>query len=363
MSSSQYDVHLGVLTAYRKGLRRPYHQQTTFFRRLIKEGKQIGVRVYIFCPRDIRWKKRRIRGWTWNGSRWSARIYPFPDAVFDRVSAKAFSDYAGVASARRLFRRARVPLFNTRLGGKWSLHHAFSKNPDLMEALPPTRILTTNSLKSMLHRYGEVFTKPVNGGQGKGIAWVKRVSGGYVYRIHGRRGNRSGRVRSLSALRSRIGGFRRRLIVQKAIPVLTFGGRPFDVRALVQRRLDGEWKLTGMVTRIGKPRSRVTNIHAGGRALPLDEVLFQAGADAATIAAVMQQAERIALAAAHTAAESTQHAAEFGIDLAIDQDFRCWLLEANSRTGRISFHRAGMKETASAADRGPCEYARYLASK
>ncbi len=62
-------------------------------------------------------------------------------------------------------------------------------------------------------------------------------------------------------------------------------------------------------------------------------------------------------------ARSSQHVGELGVDFAVDKEYRCWLIEANSRTGRISFHRAGMNEEARKADQGPAAYARFLAGR
>lgn len=357
------DVFLGVLVGRRNANRRPYHEQTTFFRRLINEGKDIGVSVFIFAPYQVHWKRRKIRGWTWTGSRWVQKVYPFPHAVYDRVSPRMISDWRGIVAARRLFAKKRIPLFNTRIGSKWKLHKAFAKNPVLADALPHTRILTTATLAAMIRQYGEVYIKPASGGQGKGVSWVKKVKGGYIYRKNGLRGRRSGKVQSIAAVRSicRVPG--RVMLVQQAIHILPYQNRVFDVRALVQRREDGQWALTGMVARLGAKHRKVSNIHAGGRAVPLDAILVESGASPDQVEAVKERIRAIALAAAETVAQTARHVGELGIDVAIDTDYRCWLIEANSRTGRISFHRAGLVEEAKLADQGPAAYARFLAGK
>jgi len=359
---SQPDVYLGVLCARRSSKTRPYQEQTTFFRRLIKEARTIGVEVFIFSPRDVLWSRRRIRGWTMVNGRWRKGIYRFPDAVFDRVSPKGRADLAGIPSVRRRFARMKIPMFNTRLTGKWGMYKVWRKNPTLAPILPPTRVLTKTTLYSMLKQYGEVYVKPINGGQGKGVAWVKRVPGGYRYRIHGGRGVRSGMVRTIGAVSARCGGGRPR-IVQMAIDVLKYDGRPFDIRALVQRHGDGEWRVTGVVARLGGRRSKVTNIHAGGSARKLHEILAETGADDHQVAEIIESIKRLAIETAEATSKTTRLVAELGIDFAIDKDYRCWLLEANSRTGRISFHRAGETEAASMADRSPAEFARHLAYK
>lgn len=351
---------MGVLAARRVTTNRPYHEQTTFFRRLIRAGREIGVEVFVFSPPSVKWNRRKIYGWTWTGKGWVRRIYPFPDAIYDRVSPKGKADLSGVVGLRRRFARVGIPRFNTLVGSKWSMHKLFAKDPVLQEVLPPTRILTQKSLEAMMSRYGAVYSKPVHGGQGKGIVWAARVAGGYAYRIQGRRKARSGKVTTLAALRTRCGGGRR--IVQKAIPILRCDGRPFDVRALVQRLEDGQWHLTGSVVRMGAKRSRVTNIHAGGTAAPIETVLAKTGADEELIDTVKERIEVLALRTAEALSQTGAHVGELGIDFAIDQEYGCWLLEANSRTGRISFHRAGLTEAAAQADRAPAAYAKYLAS-
>lgn len=357
-------VYLGVLAARSSSAHRPYQAQTTFFRRLVRESETVGVRVYVFSPRDVLWRKRRIRGWTWLGGAWRRKLYPFPVAVYDRVSPRGKVDLAGVKRARARFRRLRIPLFNARFGGKWRMHRIFSKHPLLREALPPTRRCSRHNLKAMAERYREVYVKPSNGGQGKGVAWVKRVRGGFVYRKSLGLGSRKGRVASAGALLRRLGAGRRLHLVQKAVKIPRYKGRSWDLRLLVQRGRDGEWRVTGAVVRLGKPRARVTNIHAGGRAMPVEEVLRELGASDEQRQRVLARAHELALEVARAIAQATKgYVAELGVDIAVDTDWNCWILEANSRTGRISFHRAGMAEVGAAADRAPAEFALFLAER
>lgn len=359
---AEHDVFLGVLSARSSSAHRPYQEQTTFFRRLVKEGSTIGVGVFVFSPPDVSWKKRRIAGWTWTGARWVRRRYRFPHAIFDRVSPKGKVDLRGVAVCRKRFARLGIPRFNTGVGSKWQMHKLFVKNEMLRAALPPTKILTVKNLREMMEKYGEVYIKPSRGGQGKGVAWAKRAKRGYVYRLHGGRGSRSGRAGSIRSLKARCG--RGRLcVVQKAIPLLTYDHRVFDVRALTQRFDDGEWRVTGLVARLGGRRSRVTNIHAGGKAVAVDRLLEKLGVEPERIEALCAQARRLALEVAKTLSQAGGNIGELGIDLAIDRELSLWLIEANSRTGRISFHRAGLTEIAPEADRAPAAYARFLAER
>ena len=156
------DVYLGVLVGKRKASSRPYHEQTTFFRRLITEGKNIGVKVYIFSPSGISWKKRRIRGWTWTGRRWVSAVYPFPHAVYDRVSPRMVAELRGtVMRARARFAKRHIPLFNTHIGYKWRLHRVNYARTHPPAGLPHTRILSRVAWPHV-QRYGEVYIKPAS---------------------------------------------------------------------------------------------------------------------------------------------------------------------------------------------------------
>lgn len=355
-------ARLGILVGRRSVRNRPYHEQTTFFRRLIREGSGIGVSVFVFSPPGIHWSSRRITGWTWSRKRWIRKTYPFPHAIYDRVSPKQRADLHAISGVRRGFLRRGIPLFNTKIGDKWHVHRRFFKDERLKPFLPPTKTLTHSNLTEFMHTYGEVYIKPAKGGQGNGVCWAKKTRTGYVYRIQRKRGSRSGRVNTIGALAARSRSRGRLMIVQKAIPMLEYENRTFDVRVLAQRGMDGEWRLTGIVARLGAPNKKVTNIHQGGKACRLDDVLKGTGADEKLTGEVVEQVESVAMDVIDNVAQSTRYVGELGIDLAIDKSYNVWFLEANSRTGRISLHRAGL-DSAPLGDRAPAEYALYLSGR
>ena len=215
----------------------------------------------------------------------------------------------------------------------------------------------------MFRRYGEVYIKPASGGQGKGVSWSEGAR--RVPLLQERGGpTRRGRVATVAALAARRRYRGRAMLVQQAIPVLTYRRRVFDVRALVAaqggRRVGAH--------RDGRPPRRSQqegDQHPRrGKALPLETVLEESGAGPDVIEGVRARVEELALAAANAVARSS--AARRGSSASTSPSTKSTAAgrsSVNSRTGRISVSPRRDEEEARKADQGPAAYARFLAGK
>ncbi|MCK9911909.1 YheC/YheD family protein, partial [Microbacteriaceae bacterium K1510] len=67
----------------------------------------------------------------------------------------------------------------------------------------------------------------------------------------------------------------RRFIVQPYLALHTPEGAPYDVRVLVQKNGLGEWQTTGKAVRVGEKDGITSNLHGGGKAVPLSSFLAQ----------------------------------------------------------------------------------------
>jgi hypothetical protein len=54
---------------------------------------------------------------------------------------------------------------------------------------------------------------------------------------------------------------KKKMIIQQGITLEQVEGRPYDIRAMVQRKPNGKWNCTGIFTKVGKPNKIVTNYH------------------------------------------------------------------------------------------------------
>lgn len=349
---------IGVLAPPRRPSN-PYAAQTTFFRRLLRHGRDNHLGVFIFSPGEVDWGRRRIRGWVWEDGRgWVQRAFPFPDAVYDRAHPTRAS-----RAALRRFHRMGVPFFNGPVGSKWWQHQVLTVDPVVREALPETRLLTsTRDVAALLRRHGSVYVKAINGGKGIDVWQITALSdGGFAVRRTDRRGRSRGvRVRSVASVVRAVLGRRRPYIVQARLWLMRWQGRIFDIRVLVQKDGTGTWRVTGMGLRVGPRGSIVSNLYGGGRAAPLEPVL-QELLQRRSPEEVAAECRQLALRIADLIDRASVRVAELGIDLALDTSERLWFLEANSATGRTVFRRLGPPEVARAADVRPLEYAAGLA--
>lgn len=341
-----------------------YGPQTSFFRRLIRLGRNMGMCVYVFEAWDVQREAGVVQGVTWLEDRgWVRMRFPLPDVLYDRGFVTG-----PVMRVQRWLRRRGVEQFNSWVGSKLWVYRQLAGVPELARYIPETVVLRrTADLVGMLRRHGTVYVKAAGGGKGIGI-WLISADGqgGYVYRytdaacrIH------RGRTRDLSSIAQRLlSRPRGPWLIQPRIDLLRHRGRIFDVRVLVQRDGTGVLRVTGTGARVGRRGSFISNIFGGGDARHLEPLLEEAlGFTPLQAAEMRREIERIALSVAeilHRACRHTGHIGELGIDIGIDRRGRLWFFEANSRTGRNVFQMAGMHESARAANQRPLEFALYL---
>ena len=365
--SADGQVHVGPfvgILCHRSGPSNPYGAQTTFFRRLIRLGRQLNMAVYVFEPGDVLRPLGAVAGWTWlEGRGWARRLFPLPHVLYDRGYVTA-----SVLRLQRWLRGRGVQQFNSLVGSKWWVYRLMRRFPDLAPYIPETRVLrTTADLSAMLRRYGTVYVKAAGGGKGIGI-WVISADrrGGYNYRYTDAQARiHRGRTANLGAIvQHLLGRPRQPWLIQPRIDLARWRGRIFDVRILVQRDGRGNWQITGTGARIGRPGSIVSNLYGGGEAWPLEPVLMESlGMTDAQAMAMRRRIEHIALRVAQEidlACRRTGYVGELGIDIGIDRSGQLWFFEANSRTGRNLFRQAGLHDASRLADQRPLEFALHL---
>lgn len=346
---------VAILSAVYRGRR--YGPQDGLFRRMIAEADELGVLAYVVSPGALR--RGRVVGYRHDGRRWRAGYFPPPDVLYNRTQASPGT----VAIERALRRRFGTRVFNRRIGSKWRQYRVLRGDPKLRPHLPATRLLRGPvDLRTMLRQYGGVYVKPSRGGFGRGVWRIERRHAGYdVRRTDGIGRSHRVPVRSLAGAFAAIRRRRRAFVVQQRLHLIRWRGSIADVRVLMQKDSQGQWKMTGAGVRAGKGGTIVSNLSGGGRAVALADLLREAFPDERERTdRIEEQVEEIAERVATRLERSARPIGELGIDLAIDTKGRIWFLEANSRTGRNLFHQLDPVGLGRLSDRRPLEYAAYL---
>ena len=139
-------------------------------------------------------------------------------------------------------------------------------------------------------------------------------------------------------------------------------GRVHDYRMLVQKNSRGEWEPTGCAGRVGAPGSITSNLHGGGKAMVMEELLDSwIGSEKGFL--VRREAEKFSVEVAAYLEGQFGRLCELALDLAIDRKGGIWLLEVNPKPAREVFRQSGDLKTYDRAIIKPLEYAMYLYSR
>lgn len=350
---------IGILT-WREGKR---FAEPAYFRRLIREGNELGCLVFLFSPNDVQPSSRTVRGFTPLGTGWQSRLFSEPDVVIDRyrfTPTTAFKNYV-------LFRKKNSFLYaNNRLANKWKVHEVLWRDERMHRWLPETVLYNQGSLQKMATRHTLLYLKPLNGTGGKGILRVERAGGGF--RLLGRDNQRakiSTQLSQTSALirwASRWVRQRDKFIIQQGLRLELVPNRTVDMRLLIQKDEDGEWSVTGYGIRVGGERSATSNLHGGGKAIPAKRFLLPRFGDQQTHA-ILDDCEALAFQTAQTIENHFGRMLELGLDIGIDVKGRAWLIEVNPKPGREIFRQLGTQSLYNQAIRKPLQYAIHLAKR
>ncbi|QGG57380.1 YheC/YheD family protein [Paenibacillus sp. B01] len=338
-----------------------------FLAALAERAAELRLPLHLFAAEGFRAETGSLTGYVREGGCWQEREVALPAVVYDRCGPSGASSRRSselqLERMRRLHPHARLSSW---LPGKLAQLEALRRAGSELAALaPPTRLLNgASSVAEAAREWGAVFLKPDGGMQGRGVLSLGPDGSGWLLR--GRAGDGrtlAARLPDLEAAAERterlVRG--RRYILQPQLPLCDRQGRPFDVRALVQKDGRGRWRLTGTALRRGRPGGIASNLHGGGEALPArDGLELLLGAEGA--ARCSAEIDRLALLAAEAAENAFGRLAELGLDFGVEPDGRLWLLELNSRPGRDAFSSFPGGIARTAVER-PLLYARLLGAR
>ncbi|MFC3798396.1 YheC/YheD family protein [Cohnella sp. GCM10012308] len=355
---------LGILTLYLND--RKMLEEKPVYARMTAIGRKLGLSVFVFTPDDVDEAGDRIFAmfYSTDTRTWERKWVRFPQLIYDRCRIQRSPRFQRLLAFRRKY--GHLTFLNRPLRNKWTVHRTLGKVAAFEPHLPATRFYDSpEDVQAMLRKHSLVYVKPINGTGGRGILRVERMKDG-TYAVQGRDHGRHivtprrvSREQLASVLRSwdKHGD---RYIAQQGLHIRLPSGRVHDYRMLVQKNGEGEWAVTGCAGRVGPPRSITSNLHGGGKAVPMKTLLREWIGSEERIGQIRKTAETLSIGVARHLERTYGALCELALDLAIDREGRVWLLEVNPKPAREVFMQAGESDVYRTALSRPFEYAVWL---
>ncbi|MFC3749114.1 YheC/YheD family protein [Paenibacillus sp. GCM10012306] len=312
---------------------------TMFCRELTNACHAQGAYVYFITPESLETSGSSIQGWVYEEG-WRKRNLPIADVINNRLTTRKVENKPSVQHfLADVKSRYGTHFFNEKFLDKTEVFEALKQDASLQRYLPESHMLNGSAvLKRMCSHYQSVFLKPVRGSLGKGILRIsKEDGGGYLLQSTTPMGSRRQSYPTLAKLFQAISPKMKstRYQIQQGLPLLEIGRRPVDFRALVQKNGTGKWGVTSIVARTAGNNHFVSNLARGGTLSTVREAVNKSSLPSGVKDSVQLGLPRAALAIAR-GIESyiPAHFGELGIDLALDQSGRIWLLEVNSKPSK-----------------------------
>lgn len=230
----------------------------------------------------------------------------------------------------------------------------------LKDHVPLTRTMDRETLQEMLQKYGMIYVKPVSGTFGRGVIRVEYSPGSPdVYQFQS--DENKYRFHAFDSMYDSLLIVKRKTsyLAQQGIELLKYRKRRFDLRVMVQRNPNGHWETTGIIGRLAHPRKIVTNYHSGGTPMAIEILIAEHLRGHTTISAYRKKLGSLGVEVARALERRFPRIQEIGVDVAVDQNLKPWILEVNTLPDPFIFRKLKDRSTFRRIYRYAVAYGRF----
>jgi hypothetical protein len=315
--------------------RKPFAGNHRNFADLIQTGRRMGVTVYVLTPKGILEGKTYMHGYLLEQAKpipkFKKTILPTPDVVYNRIPYRRDEQSASVISAVQYLKRKKIPMFNPHFFNKWSLYQMLLPTACRTNLPATSKFTDYTSFRQMLISHASLILKPVEGKAGVGMMKVEG-RGPYVLTYQTKKQKQRLKLQHLQQVYEEIKKrtANRIYLMQQAIELATYQGRPFDIRMLIQKDQTATWKVSGIGVRIAGQKAISTHVPMGGRIEHVDRVLDSTFPRKKTI--LQHQLAKLGIKfALEIEAKTGEKHGEMSMDIGIDKQGELWFFEANAK--------------------------------
>lgn len=317
-----------------------------FSNELHQYGRQVGTVVFITSL-----SKYPHEGYYMKEGEWVKARLPHSDFIYNRIHSRRTENGKLFRQTFTEWTKSKSVLFNSRYISKWEAHEKLENATQLKAFLPKTTLYDKSIFQEWLSQYNDLFIKPVNGSQGRGIIHVFQKDNNII--IENSNSPERTKLQYTSAIQaaSDIQKWIKKkiFIIQESLPLITLENKKIDFRFLCHKINNDEWKITSVVGRISGENQFVSNIAQGGKlSRPMDILHNHFTYERALL--TYQLMKDLALEVSRVIDLAFDEIfVELGIDIGVDSTGNPWLIEVNSKPSKqLSTEKSQIRPSAKA---------------
>lgn len=249
--------------------------------------------------------------------------------------------YSGTGIVKKLMSETGEKLFNFLEFTKYDLYKIINEMDSLKDYLPPTALVEDfYSVISFIEEHDKVILKPVDISGGRGICIIDKKE--ESFKVKDCRKRESSEILLLGVeefekfFNEEINCINN-YIVQKYIKLARIEYSVYDIRVVMQKGKENKWNCSGIECRVGKTNFLLTNVYKSEYSLSLVEALKKSFPIGCNYEKIMEEINELCLNICNALDKAGEHFLEFGMDIAIDEDKKLWLIEVNALPGFKGF--------------------------
>ncbi len=338
--------------------------EKSYFLELAKRAHEYGIQCCRFIPSDIRPASEKISGDIFNPSSgsWDPKEFSVPDILYDRCFYGEDSHSRQCMSiVNWLKARDDIQFLGYGLPNKLELYELLSHSsisPYLLKTAPFTS--AEHFIDSLVHDK-PLIIKPASGSQGQGIYYIEKKGTDILVKTDKREAQivhtfekTEKAIKWLTRLIAK-----RKYLIQPYVNLSNKDGHPYDIRILMQKDPEGNWKEIGRGIRTGKQGGIISNLSAGGTNTSFNDWIASFPSSLRNY--ICEELKEIKQTLPSSLEAKLPPLFEMGIDLGVEKDGSIWILDVNSKPGRKTILNT-LPEKKEELYTAPLLYAKHLAS-
>lgn len=337
---------IGILVSARKRRKR--------ILKLYQRHHNLTLKLFAFTREDILWKKQKIIGLCQVEGKWEEKTFPFPHAVYNQCYNKRKSTIEqlnNVIGRDKCFNS--INWFN-----KWNVYNLLIQS-NLQMYIPDTFLFNGAEVVELVEKHKLVYVKPTYGYQGKRVHRLELKENGDIHiSIHSFaprficRKNEDIQQKITKLLGETI------FIVQKGIRSSQIDNKNYDIRALVQKDIIGNWTISTVVCRVANKLYFNTGVYES--ICGADEILTRIIPQKEMKETILKSINDISVNAAQVLDTHMGLLGELSVDFVLDEEMKLWIIEVNGKPQKSIHKEINNFKYEQLIYRRPIEYAYYL---